>query len=302
MRYLILAVSLIFISSAFAAKTQHTDHPLVSAYEGSKIKSKDVKRYDEYTVFKGWDKEAKDFVTETLEGKVTRILYVNPQDRSELELYRNYQAALDREGVEILFECNQAKNNECMDRYVGATLRQQFQIHGITNKAGRYLFSRLEQDEQVAYVVLSVGDRYTDVHVVEMKKMDTGKVTLNMAALADGLDRKGFVVVEGIYFDTDKTTVKPESAPALEQVALLLNERPELKVYVVGHTDMQGSLSHNMRLSEGRAEAVVKELVVRHGIDADRLAGHGVGPLAPQASNAGEDGRARNRRVVLVAR
>ena len=87
---------------------------------------------------------------------------------------------------------------------------------------------------------------------------------------------------------------------AINIVAELLNTRSDLKLYVVGHTDMQGSLSHNMSLSEGRAKSVVTELVSNHGIAADRLEGKGVGPLAPVATNAQEGGRAQNRRVVLV--
>ena len=192
--------------TSFAA-TEKTDHPLVSPYEGSVIHSKDVKQYDEYTVFKGWDKEKKDFNTETLEGKVTKILYTNPAERSVLEIYRNYKQALETEGVEVLYECNQ-KNKECMDAYVGATLRNKFQIHGVYNESGRYMFARLEQEDQTAYLILSVGDKNTDVHIVEMKKMDTGKASLNLSMLTDGLDKQGFVVVEGIFFDTDKTILK----------------------------------------------------------------------------------------------
>lgn len=301
MRLLTAFLCVALSTSALAAKPDKTDHPLLTAYEGSSVYSKDMKEYDEYRVFKGWDKEKKDYNTETLEGKVTKILYTNPPERSVLELYRNYEAALKNEGVEELYSCNQA-DMECMDSYVGSHLRQQFDINAIGNKAGRYLFTKLEQEDQTAYLVLAVGEKYTDVHVVEMKKMETGKVSVNLSALTEGIDKEGFVVVEGIYFDTDKTTLKPESNAAIEQVAALLKERPALELYVVGHTDMEGALAHNMTLSEGRAKSVVDALVKEHTVDAKRLEGHGVGPLAPVAANAQEGGRAKNRRVVLVAR
>jgi outer membrane protein OmpA-like peptidoglycan-associated protein len=164
------------------------------------------------------------------------------------------------------------------------------------NKSGRYMFARLEQGEQTAYLMLAAGDSYTDVHLVEMKKMQTDNASVNPGALLDGLDKQGFVVLEGIYFDTDKTTLKPTSRPALEQAARLMQAHPDLKLYVVGHTDMQGSLEHNMKLSQGRAEAVVNTLVKDHGIAAARLQGRGIGPLAPVAANTLDDGRARNRR------
>ena len=284
-----------------AAKPDKSDHPLVAPYAGSTVYSKDVKQYDEYRVFKGWDKEAKQYNTEKLEGKVTKLLYKNPKERSVLEIYRNYEVALKKEGVEILYQCNQA-DKECVDGYVGAHLRQQFAIASIGNQSGRYVFAKLDQGDQIAYLVLAVGDNNTDVHVVEMKKMDTGMATLNMAALTEDLDKQGYVVVEGIFFDTDKTDLKPESKPALDEVAKLLNERADLKLYVVGHTDMQGSLAHNMSLSEGRAKSVVKALMAEYRIDGARLEGRGVGPLAPVATNASEGGRASNRRVVLVQR
>ena len=62
-----------------------------------------------------------------------------------------------------------------------------------------------------------------------MKKMQTGKVALNLKALAEDLDKKKFVVVEGIYFDTNKTTLKPDSKPAIDEVAKLLKKQPGAK-------------------------------------------------------------------------
>ena len=73
-------------------------------------------------------------------------------------------------------------------------------------------------------------------------------------------------------------------------------------MYIVGHTDMTGRFQHNHTLSEARARAVVAALVENYGIAVSRLEGHGVGPLAPLAANTSERGRAKNRRVELVAR
>jgi OOP family OmpA-OmpF porin len=295
----IILGALLTSACALAAKPDKTDHPLVSPYAGSTVYSKDFKQFDEYRVFKGWDKATKKYATQTLEGRVTRLLYSNPPQRSVLEVYRNYEAALKKEGVETLFECDQGKM-ECMDGYVGANLRTQFNINSIGNKVGRYVFARLDQADQTAYLVLAVGEKFTDVHVIEMKKMESGKVSVNLEKLLEGLDKDGYVVLEGIYFDTGKTAIKPESRQAIEQVAALLRQKPDLKLYVVGHTDMQGKLAYNLDLSDGRAKSVAAALVNEHHIAADRLEGRGVGPLVPVASNANESGRAKNRRVVLV--
>ena len=74
------------------------------------------------------------------------------------------------------------------------------------------------------------------------------------------------------------------------------------KVFIVGHTDMQGPVERNRILSRDRAAAVIAALVKDHGITVDRLTAEGVGPLAPAASNVDEAGRAKNRRVEMVLR
>ena len=104
----------------------------------------------------------------------------------------------------------------------------------------------------------------------------------------------------GIYFDTGKAEVKPESNDTLTQIAKMLQLQPELKLLVVGHTDNVGTLAANMDLSKRRADAVVKALTTSFGVSPSRLNAQGAGPLAPVASNRTEDGRAKNRRVELV--
>jgi outer membrane protein OmpA-like peptidoglycan-associated protein len=130
--------------------------------------------------------------------------------------------------------------------------------------------------------------------------MDTGLVTAK--DLADGLQDAGRVVLDGLYFDTDKATLRPESRPALDVIAAFLREHASLAVYIVGHTDGTGSFDHNMRLARDRAATIVTELRDRYGIAPERLAAHGVGPLVPVRSNAAESGRALNRRVEMVQR
>ena len=94
--------------------------------------------------------------------------------------------------------------------------------------------------------------------------------------------------------------VKPESEPALREVAKLLQENAKLQLYVVGHTDAIGTLNSNMDLSQRRAEATVNVLTGKYGVALVRLRSWGDGPTAPVATNKTEDGRAKNRRVELV--
>ncbi len=138
------------------------------------------------------------------------------------------------------------------------------------------------------------------LYVVEIKPMEGGLVTVDAAALGGDITRSGHAAVYGIYFDTAKAEVKPESDAALKEIAKLLQQMPALKLLVVGHTDGVGALASNMDLSKRRADAVVAALTTKYGVAATRLSAQGAGPLAPVASNKSEDGRAKNRRVELV--
>ncbi len=102
--------------------------------------------------------------------------------------------------------------------------------------------------------------------------------------------------IEGIYFDTDKATIKPKSRPKLDQAVEVLKKFPTIRIEISGHTDSTGSREHNMELSKARAEAV-KDYLVKKGIDPSRITTRGYGPDKPVASNDTKDGRAKNRRI-----
>jgi len=130
--------------------------------------------------------------------------------------------------------------------------------------------------------------------------METGLVDVDISKLTKSIDTKGSVSIYGIYFDTGKADLKAESKPALDQIAELLKERPDLSIYVVGHTDSDGNLDLNMGLSKDRANSVVQELVSVYEIDSSRVKPYGVGPLSPVESNDTDQGKSKNRRVELV--
>jgi outer membrane protein OmpA-like peptidoglycan-associated protein len=123
---------------------------------------------------------------------------------------------------------------------------------------------------------------------------------LPAAALKQKLDSDGRVAIQ-VNFATDKADILPSSEPQLAQVLDLLRADPALKLAVEGHTDATGDAAHNRSLSQARARAVVAALAGK-GIDAGRLQPEGFGADKPVAANAGEEGRARNRRVELVKR
>ena len=282
------------------------DHPLITRYPGSYITHYLSKQFDEVTLPLGKTAEQGFTKSQHLEGKVTRIVYFAPQGRTVLEVFRNYQGALKKAAFETLFACGpqdcagpanssgRVYGNGDFDDYWGPD-------HGI-----RYVAAKLARPEGDVYVSLLVDDQGGDsranveLYVVEVKPMESDLITVNAATLASDIKRTGHAAVYGIYFDTGKAEVKPESDATLSEIAKLLQADPRLKLYVVGHTDNQGALELNMDLSRRRAEAVFSALTTKYAVPAARLKAYGSGPYAPVASNDSEDGRAKNRRVELV--
>jgi len=127
-------------------------------------------------------------------------------------------------------------------------------------------------------------------------------VVVSAEQIAKGIADEGKAVFYGLYFDSGKSVLKPESAPTLVEMAKWLEANPANNVFIVGHTDMQGSVDSNMGLSRARAAAVVDALVKQHAVKPARLASEGVGPYAPLSNNTSEAGRAKNRRVEMVLR
>jgi OOP family OmpA-OmpF porin len=115
------------------------------------------------------------------------------------------------------------------------------------------------------------------------------------------LGKGKIVITEQIYFDYNKTTIKQESFDILYEVAKVVNDNEQLeRIRVEGHTDGDGSEKYNLKLSDGRAKAVVEFLVTKGGVKRERLFGKGYGEGCPIDSNDTAEGKGRNRRSEFV--
>jgi len=307
-----LVAALAALSLAATARAQEPEalhHPMIKPYPGSTIPGGDsnfvVHAFDEFELPLGPIKrdeqgQSKPVKSQHLEGKWTTVPYFNPEGRSVLEVYKNYEQALAGAGFKTLYSC---ANADCGDGSSDSGAHPPF---ADPTYLRRYLAAELERPEGDVYAVVSVSAQNsgsqasTEINVVEVKPMQGKMVTVDAAALDEGLKRTGHVAVYGILFDTDSDAVKPKSDPVLQQIAKLLAQEKTLKLYVVGHTDNQGAFDHNMNLSQNRAAAVMRALTERYKVSPARLKSAGVGPLSPVASNGSDEGRARNRRVELV--
>ena len=315
----------LFASPLYAAKFAEPgkDHPLVGRYEGSVMTFHQKPKFDEISLLKAPVNPSDENNPKVLqlEGNVSFYYYEWSGDRSGLEVHRNFESSFKAKGLEILFSCTTSNGSCYTDKtekhgiYFGVALGEATNWPNILirndcgyadDTSARYTLAKRETGNGVTHVGMAVcenpGDTpgYVYVAVVESKAMDTGKIAfLDASAMQKSLNATGRVNLYGIYFDTDKDTVKPESKPTLDEIAKLLRDNPKLRLEVVGHTDSTGNAAHNKDLSNRRAASVIRALT-QAGIDDKRFTSRGAGASEPVAGNDNEAGRARNRRVELV--
>ena len=264
--FLVFAVSGI----AFAQEDKHgcKDHPMFTRMPNFYISYCREGKFDQVDFRDERGKEIK------VEGK---HLYVEYSIRkgfvppSSLQIIRNFENAIKKIGGVKVYE-----------------------------KSPDNIWLKLDKEGKTFYVYVRAPHGETYYLTIVEKEAMIQEVVADAKSLMSDIQAKGSASVYGIYFDFDKADIKPESEPAIKEIAKLLQENKGLKLYVVGHTDNVGSLDYNLKLSKARADAVVKELITKYKISADRLRAFGVASLAPVESNKTEEGRAKNRRVELV--
>ncbi|MBP7866957.1 MAG: OmpA family protein [Acidobacteria bacterium] len=245
------------------------DHPLFTRMPGFYIQRYEEKDFDTHSF---WEKGKE----VPVEGRTTTLLYAV------------------REGVKEPSRLQVLANHENAARKAGGTVLSR------DDDGNAYLRLAEGGREYWVHVNAYITSQYTVV-VVEKKAM-TQDVAANAEAWSRDIGATGRAAVYGIFFDSGKSEFGPGSDAALAEIARLLKANPGWSVWVVGHTDSTGDAAVNLALSKARSEAVVRALVGQHGIELRRLEGHGVGPLAPVASNDTDEGKAKNRRVEIVKR
>jgi OmpA-OmpF porin, OOP family len=267
-----------------------------------------------------------------LEGARTRIVYLLPQGATPLQAMRNYQNEVKAQGGRTLFECKDTDCGGSMNLSVGGGGRMSLSMHlwphekvTVSRKSPAHCALRQDITEQrytslewpgsrayasvLAYSLKGDSSEckaFANRTVVALDVLEPQGMAQKMLApkadeMARAIDTTGRVALYGIYFDSNKAELKPQSKETLEQIAQLLKTQPPLKLIVVGHTDNVGGFAANIDLSKRRAEAVVSALVSQYKVDPKRLTALGVSFASPIAPNSSEEGRAKNRRVELVS-
>jgi len=299
-------------------------------FEGSEIIHYATSPREQYVLARGEGAVGAGFEKqERVEGSIVRIVYKAPLAATAAEIFRSYRQTLTDLGFAETFKLDSG----ALYALAAKDFQQRFYFQA--DYAARkdhaetpfqdadhqyYLTARLVRDGQAVDVavyvaesgglewpepgvkqpiVIRFGQPVIGVDVISSRQADFRPVEIKAPEMAKALSATGKIDIYGILFDVDKTELKPESRATLEEVAKLLKSDPSLRIEVAGHTDNTGGADHNMKLSVGRAAAVVNALVGSYGIDKMRLQPQGYGGTKPVAPNDNDQGRAKNRRVEL---
>lgn len=226
------------------------------------------------------DGEAK---MKTIEGRYDLVEYTLEEGRnrsSALKILRNHLAAAKQQGATVVWEPGELGFHPSewgsIQQHI-ATLRmtqggREYWVHlGSVNDGEYYAIASLSPEAMVQEV--------------------------SVQELLNQFDQQGFLRLD-VHFDTAKATIRPDSAPTLDQAAAMLQQAANVHVEVGGHTDNVGNAEANLTLSQQRAESVRAALVER-GVGAERLTAKGYGDRVPVADNDSDTGRAANRRVEI---
>lgn len=314
MKKLSIFIALLWLTTATVVFAQRTtdiegakDYALVSRFQGSVIQWYQNKNFDRYFMLSLKEKQLQPY---EIDGKIERIQYASQPEHSVFEIAKSYENELKKAGFEILLTLDKMNCgiNLSETLYIG-----EFNgLNALTDRASlkpdfregefAYLSAKKTIDAKDVYVVAYVTSwdyPLITFDAIEVQKMEEGLVTVKN--LSSKLKESGHIAIYDIHFDTGKSEVKPESAASLNTIAEFLKANPGKHYFVVGHTDNVGDFDTNLRLSENRATAVINSLVNQFGVADGQLTAYGIGSLAPIATNETVEGKAKNRRVEIVA-
>jgi OmpA-OmpF porin, OOP family len=271
--FILISISFLFVGAGsvfvFAQEQDEPgseDHPLLSRMKNYYISGYKESKFDSYTFYDAQDKKHE------IEGRKWEIEYTLKEGLKppgQQNVRKNYINAIKKIGGTVLYD------------------------KGVTMKVAK--------EGKETWIDLWASSDGSDYRLTIVEKAGlVQEVVANAKSMAQDITQTGRVAIYGIYFDFNKADVKPESDPTLKEISKLLSQNANLKLFVVGHTDNVGEFNYNMKLSQARADAVVKTLTSKYAVVSHRLKSYGVGPLAPVTSNKTEEGRAKNRRVELV--
>ncbi len=253
-------------------------------------------------------------------GDLKRYAYLHEdRRRTASDVVRHYEQVLSENGWQILYSA-QGRTEVHASFGMGTRLRepleqsQIFENFNLDNFA--YIAARRTDAGQEFHVAIVImrhdlglvgpyreverGMMLTRVDLVESMNPETQGQVVSAAKLLEGLRRQGRVVLPAVRYESERSNFAEQPDAVSAEVAELLKTQPGLILAIVGHYDDGLDLAKGIDLSRRRAQAFVRELTVRHGVESRRVIADGVGALAPLSPNDSEVNRRRNQRLELV--
>ncbi len=286
------------------------DHPLLARFPGSYLVASSRSDFESYpfiTAVKTDDNISKQMV----DGKVTTLNYRIDKQVGTYAAHKNYLNALQGAGFEVVMEC-EAKNcgaNLLWYNYDDTVFvsRHHTNFQNLKPNSNYYFFTAVKPTPQgKIHLAMVTAQPFSDkpvelvVDIIEEKSISQASLNIDSDGLSKALATQGKVALYGIEFDFNQHTIKPSSEAQLAEIANFLNAKPDVTLYVVGHTDNKGAYDYNQTLAEKRATEVVNTLVSQYKIAPTRLQAVGIGPVSPKAANDTDGNTQLNRRVELV--
>ena len=299
LRFIVTLFSLIVMAPLFAKDVAgSSDHPLLGRIPGSSIIKYEQKSYK--TLHYPTKYENYKIQSASMAGKHLFIRYELPTDVSPEGAVAIYENKLKELGATIVWK----RGNVPLTALIKYSKFLQRNLVGVPPKEVSALSAEVNLNGKPSAVFVESGIKlkkpYLLLYLVESNKLNTAMEVVTAKKIAQDIDAKGHIALYGIKFEFDSDAIMPDSQKSIKEIADYLKTHKEIALYVVGHTDNQGTYSYNLELSKRRASAVKKELIKKYGIDGKRLQAVGIGPVSPVASNDSPEGRAKNRRVELV--
>ena len=247
---------------------------------------------------------------------VHRAFQIKNSQTSPHSLMSVLKQQLGGQEYDILFECNQKRCGGFDFRYE-LDLLPEPQMH-VDLGDYRYLLARNENQSTIAIVTSRAPDAgFIHITTVTPTSAGTAPITLSetpvseqksqniqigssASELVNKLLKQGHVPLDDLVFPSGATEMESNSVASLSELSEFLKSNPDATLTLVGHSDTKGSAEGNKALSRKRANSVLVALVDVYGVKRSQLAAEGIGFLAPRATNASEQGRAKNRRVEAV--
>ena len=246
-----------------------------------------------------------------VQGTITRQAWHSQKSgKTNLQILLELRKQLTDQKYSVLFDCQDRDCGGFDFRFGTEVFRGPIMFVDLNNY--RFLSAMRKEDSGAkTYITLLVSqsaqsDYVQSIHLSEDQNK-TSKILIELmpgraipSALDQSLETVGFAILSDLEFKSGSATLADKAFESLEELAKYLQNNPNRKIAVVGHSDSIGNLDRNITLSKQRAEAVAQHLAQRFEITSEQIIAAGTGYLSPIASNLTAEGRKQNRRVEAV--